>query len=215
MLKTTRYLAAVSAALTVLATTSVAAQVTDSTRQDTLRRPMLRDGSRMNRGVAARAGDRGGRAPGAMRFQGPGRGARHGIAPGAPGMRAGMRAGMQTGKQAGMRRGGGAMPLLRGITLSTEQEKALRGTRAKQLIAAKPLMVEMTSARADAQLARLNGDQKALDAATARLQATRTKLDSLRAQRSPESELRSVLTPEQQKLLDRNISERRNRRAPR
>jgi len=107
------------------------------------------------------------------------------------------------------------MPLLRGITLSTEQEKALRSSRARQLIATKPLMVEMTSARADAQLARLNGDQKALDAATARLQATRTKLDSLRAQRSPVSELRSVLTPEQQKLLDRNLSERGNRRAPR
>lgn len=203
MLKTTRYLAAVTAALTVLATTSVAAQVTDSTRQDTARRPMLRDGFRMNRGVAPRAGDRGGRQPGAMRFQGPGRGAGRDVAPGAPGMRS------------GMRRGGGAMPLLRGITLSTEQEKALRSSRARQLIATKPLMVEMTSARADAQLARLNGDQKALDAATARLQATRTKLDSLRAQRSPVSELRSVLTPEQQKLLDRNLSERGNRRAPR
>lgn len=203
MLRTTRYLAAVSAALTVLATTSVAAQATDTTRQDTARRPMLRDGARMNRGVAPRPGDRAGRSPGAMRFQGPRRGAGRGLEQGAPGMRA------------GMRRGGARMALLRGITLSPDQEKALRSSRARHLVAAKPFMVEMTSARADVQLARINGDQKALDAATARLQAARTRLDSLRSQRSPVSELRAVLTPDQQKLLDRNVSEMRDGRAQR
>lgn len=110
-----------------------------------------------------------------------------------------------------MRRAPGRMALLRGITLSAEQEKALRGAQAKHLQVTKPLMLEMTSARADVQLARLNGDQKALDAATARMTAARSKLDSLRTSRAPASELRAVLTPDQQKLLDRNLSEMGNR----
>lgn len=197
MLRTTRHLAAWSAALTVLAATSVAAQVTDTTRADSTRRPMMRGGMGAPRAMAPRAGVRAERAPGAMRFQRPQAGRR--FADGAP------------ARAAGMRRAPGRMALLRGITLSTEQEKALRSAQAKHLQVSKPLMLEMTSARADARLARLNGDQKALDAATARMTATRTKLDSLRSSRSPASELRAVLTPDQQKLLDRNLSEMGNR----
>ncbi|HPV77001.1 MAG TPA: hypothetical protein PLX31_19000, partial [Gemmatimonadaceae bacterium] len=96
---------------------------------------------------------------------------------------------------------------LRGITLSTDQEKALRATQAKHLLETKPLMLEMLSARTDEQLARLNGDQKALDAASARMTATRTRLDTLRTKRSPIETLRSVLTPDQQKILDKNLAE--------
>jgi Spy/CpxP family protein refolding chaperone len=107
-----------------------------------------------------------------------------------------------------MRSPRGAGSMMRGITLSTEQEKALRSAQARHILATKPLMLEMMSARTDEQLARLNGDQKGLDAASARVTAARTKLDSLRSQRSPTSDLRAVLTPDQQKLLDKNLTER-------
>ncbi len=103
-------------------------------------------------------------------------------------------------------RGGGAM--MRGITLSADQEKALRSSQSKHILATKPLMLEMMSARMDEQLARLNGDQKGLDAATARATTARTRLDSLRSQRSPTADLRAVLTPDQQKILDKNLAER-------
>lgn len=112
------------------------------------------------------------------------------------------------GRGAMMRSPRGAGSMMRGITLSTEQEKALRSSQAKHIMATKPLMLEMMSARTDEQLARLNGDQKGLDAATARVTAARTKLDSLRSQRSPTSDLRAVLTPDQQKILDKNLAER-------
>jgi len=117
----------------------------------------------------------------------------------------GDRAGV-SGRGIGMRGPNGPRALLRGITLSADQEKALRANQARHLLAAKPLMLEMMSARTDAQLARLNGDQKELDAASARLSTSRAKLDSLRGTRTPATELRTVLTPEQQTLLDRNLS---------
>ncbi|MCC6770420.1 MAG: Spy/CpxP family protein refolding chaperone [Gemmatimonadaceae bacterium] len=94
--------------------------------------------------------------------------------------------------------------LLRGITLSADQEKSLRANQSRHLQATKPLMLEMMSARTDEQLARLDGDQKALDAAKARRSASRARLDSLRGTRSSASELRAVLTPDQQTLFDRN-----------
>jgi hypothetical protein len=56
MLRTTRHLAAWSAALTVLAATTVAAQVTDTTRSDSVRRPMMRGGMGANRGMSPRTG---------------------------------------------------------------------------------------------------------------------------------------------------------------
>lgn len=107
----------------------------------------------------------------------------------------------------GVARRARAAHLLRGITLSAEQTKALRANQARHVTAAKPLMLELLSARTDQQLARLNGDQKALDAASARISNARARLDSLRENRSPVEDLRAVLTPEQQKLLDRNLSE--------
>ncbi len=111
--------------------------------------------------------------------------------------------GMRMGGRLGMRQA----PWLRGITLSTEQESRLRAGKAKNLTQAKPLMLEILSARTDEQLARLNGDQKMLDNAMGRLSVARTNLDSLRADRSPTSDLRTVLTPEQQRTFDRNVAE--------
>lgn len=116
--------------------------------------------------------------------------------------------------------------LMRGITLSAEQQRSLRTNQARHITASKPLMLELLSARTDQQLAHLNGDQRALDAATARITTARARLDSLREKRSPVEDLRAVLTPEQQKLLDRNLGEaaqgggaagpmRGNRMAPR
>ncbi len=139
---------------------------------------------------------RGGAMRGDMMRDGRMRGPGGDFRQGAPGMRAGR--GFGPGRQG----------FLRGITLSTDQEKALRSAQAKHLLETKPLMMEMLSARTDEQLARLNGDQKALDAASARLTTTRTKLDSLRGKRSPVETLRSVLTPDQQKILDKNLAER-------
>lgn len=121
-----------------------------------------------------------------------------------PGMRGGRD--RAPGRGVGLRGPDGPRGLLRGITLSTDQEKALRANQARHLLSTKPLMLEMMSARTDEQLARLNGDQKALGAASARLSTSRTRLDSLRSTRSSTTELRAVLTPEQQTLLDRNLS---------
>jgi len=111
------------------------------------------------------------------------------------------------GRGIGVARRARAGFLLRGITLSTEQQKALRTNQARHITTAKPLMLELLSARTDQQLAHLNGDQKALDAAAARITTARARLDSLREKRSPVEDLRAVLSPEQQKLLDRNLSE--------
>ena len=107
----------------------------------------------------------------------------------------------------------GHNPLLRGITLSVDQEKALRATHSKQLLQAKPLMIELLAARTDEQIARLDGDQKALDAASARLATSRTRLDSLRSKRASTADVRSILTPDQGKILDRNLSELSDRSA--
>jgi Spy/CpxP family protein refolding chaperone len=103
--------------------------------------------------------------------------------------------------------------LMRGITLSESQERALRDVRVKHISAMKPLQVEMISARADAEIAQLKGDQKALDAANARLESVRDKVRKLMEERSPTSDLRSVLTPDQQKILDKNLAEGAQRRA--
>lgn len=120
-----------------------------------------------------------------------------------------------SGREAGMRFGAGLRaPLLRGIALSSDQEKALRGSESRHLATAKPLMIEMLSARTDEQLARLNGDQKALEQASARLGAARAKLDSLGSQRSPTRDLRALLSPEQQKILDKNLSQMGDDRGP-
>jgi len=180
----------------VVAASAASAQATDSTRTAPPP-PSGRGGMGPLRGM----GPRGGVAPRGMDDRGPRGGMRgrrfdrerEGFGPGARAMGAARRA------RAGL--------LLRGITLSADQQKALRAGQARHLASSKPLMLELLSARTDQQLARLNGDQKGLDAATARLTTARTRLDSLREKRSPVEELRAVLTPEQQKLLDRNLSE--------
>lgn len=195
MSRTIRTLAACTAALTLLAASGSAAQSTDSTRSAP---PQPRRGiGGPGGGMRGEFGPREGRGPGWE--MGGRRGGRGGFGPrsgpGAPGRGAMMQS----------PRGGA---LMRGITLSADQEKALRSAQARHILATKPLMVEMMSARMDEQLARANGDQKGLDAATARIAAARTKLDTLRSQRSPTSDLRAVLTPDQQKILDKNLIER-------
>lgn len=187
MNSTIRQFGVATAALTLFAATTAVAQVADSTKRPA---PEMRDGA-MRGGMM-----RGNRMRDGMMREGMMRGPGGDFRQGAPGMRAGREFGP------------GRQGFLRGITLSTDQEKALRSAQAKHLLETKPLMMEMLSARTDEQLARLNGDQKALDAASARLTTTRTKLDSLRGKRSPVETLRSVLTPDQQKILDKNLAER-------
>jgi hypothetical protein len=204
MSRSFRILATWSLAVTVgvaVTTVTANAQSTDST----LRQPPGRGGVGPQRGMGPRSGAFGPRGfaddGGGFSDRGPragmrGRrleGARDRFGTGARGMGAARRA------RAGY--------LMRGITLSADQEKALRTNQARQITTTKPFMLELLSARTDQQLARLNGDQRALDAATARISTARTKLDSLREMRSPVEELRGILTPEQQKLLDRNLSE--------
>lgn len=108
---------------------------------------------------------------------------------------------------------GGRGGMLRGITLSDAQRKSLTAGRVKHLTSMKPLQVEMISARADAQIAQLNGDQKALDAANARLTSARDQMRKLMQDRSPTTDLRNVLTPDQQKIFDKNLSDGMQRRA--
>lgn len=198
MSRTLRTLATCSVALTMLAASTAMAQTADSTRTTpppaAPRRGVMGPGG----GMRGQFGPPNGGAPDWGRMRGrTGRGEMGpGFAPGAP------------GRGAMMRGPGGNGALMRGITLSTDQEKALRSSQAKQILVTKPLMLEMMSARMDEQLARLNGDQKGLDAATARATTARTRLDSLSSQRDPTADLRAVLTPDQQKILDKNLAER-------
>lgn len=196
MSRTMRILATCTAALALIATSRAAtAQTADSTR--TSPPPPRRGGMGPGAGMRGEFGPPPGGAPGwGMRGGRAGRGGfGQGFGPGAPGRGTAMRSPH-----------GGA--LMRGITLSADQQKALRAAQAKHILTTKPLMLEMMSARMDEQLAQVNGDQKGLDAATARVTAARTKLDSLRSQRTPTADLRAVLTPDQQKILDRNLAER-------
>ncbi len=212
MKRSTRHLGTLALGLTIMALDSLGAQTTDSTR--TPARASVRDST----GAGPRMGMR--RRTARPEAMGPrerddyssnwrrvspdervelGRGGFGGRGP--------------MTRPIAMLRSRGPNPLLRGITLSTDQEKALRATHSNQLMQAKPLMMELLSARTDEQIARLNGDQKALDHARARLEANQTWLDSLRSKRSPTGDLRSVLTPDQVKILDRNLSEFPDRRA--
>jgi len=217
MKRSTRHLGTLALGLTIVALDSLGAQTTDSTR--TPARASVRDstgaGPRMGmRRRTARPETMGSRGrddySSKWRRVSPdeqvelGRG---GFGRGGFGGRGPMT------RPIAMLRSRGPNPLLRGITLSTDQEKALRATHSNQLMQAKPLMMELLSARTDEQIARLNGDQKALDAASARLEANQSRLDSLRSKRSPTGDLRSVLTPDQVKILDRNLSEFPDRRA--
>lgn len=205
MFSSTRTLTACALALTAAVASPLAAQSTDTTRAA---RPPMGEGMMGPRAEMRarmlermRADDDFRPRRGEMRRDGGRSGMRGDMQRGFRGGRGGA-----PGRGVGMRGPGGARALLRGITLSADQEKALRTNQARHLLATKPLMLEMMSARTDEQLARLNGDQKALDAASTRLTATRARLDSLREGRSPVSDLRAVLTPDQQKLLDRNLA---------
>jgi len=183
-----RHLTLTAAVLSLVALEQAGAQTVDTTQTD--RRPEVR--GRMRRGMVE-----------------PQPGGRYDVGPRGRRFMNESPLGMRTGARLGARpdRGG----LMRGITLSADQERALRTNQSRHLQATKPLLVEIVSARADEELARLNGDQKALDAAAMRHTTARTRLDSLRSGRSTTAELRSVLTPDQQKLLDRNLSELANR----
>ncbi|MDP1861162.1 MAG: hypothetical protein Q8K82_20980 [Gemmatimonadaceae bacterium] len=212
MKRSTRHLGTLALGLTILALDSLGAQTTDSTR--TPARASVRDST----GAGPRMGMR--RRTARPEIMGPRErddyssnwrrvspGERVELGRGGFGGRGRMT------RPIAMLRSRGPNPLLRGITLSTDQEKALRATHSSQLMQAKPLMMELLSARTDEQIARLNGDQKALDAASARLAVNQSRLDSLRSKRSPTGDLRSVLTPDQVKILDRNLSEFPDRRA--
>lgn len=183
MLRSTRHVAAVAAVLTTLGTTALAAQSGDSTRAT--RRDSATAGERqLRRGMAPRWQQR--VAPGGM--------------------------GRDRARPALAQRGRRGNALLAGITLSTEQERALRTTRARRVAELKPLLIEGVSARSDVQIAQLNGDQRALDAANARLRANREKLVALRDSQSYVRDLRAVLTPDQQQKLDTNLESLGTRR---
>lgn len=102
--------------------------------------------------------------------------------------------------------------MMRGITLSESQERAMRAIRVKHISSMKPLQIEMITARADAEIAQLNGDQKGLDAANGRLTSSREQMQKLMKDRSPTTDLRGILTPDQQKTLDKNLSDGAQRR---
>lgn len=212
MKRSTRHLGTLALGLTIMALDSLGAQTTDSTR--TPARASVRDST----GAGPRMGMR--RRTARPEAMGPRE--RDDYSPQwrrvSPDERFELGRGGFGGRgrmtrPIAMLRSRGPNPLLRGITLSTDQEKALRATHSKQLVQAKPFMMELLSARTDEQIARLNRDQTALDDAGARLEANQTRLDSLRSKRSPTGDLRSVLTPDQVKILDRNLSEFPDRRA--
>ena len=184
-------LAALAAALSITSAGPLEAQSADSTRAP---RPRHQVGDSVGGAERDVHGPR-------MRGMREGRGTRN--------MRGTRRDQAMAGREGrgGMRRG-----LMRDITLSDAQQRALRSVQVKRMTEMKPLQLELMSARMDARIARLNGDQKALDAANARLASTRERVQKLAADREPMSELRAVLTPEQQKLLDRNLAESAQRR---
>jgi Spy/CpxP family protein refolding chaperone len=100
--------------------------------------------------------------------------------------------------------------LFRGIKLSDAEKAKLKDIHSKYATQAKSLREQMKPAMQEARTARQKGDTAAARAVLARNKGTFDKLAQLR--KSEQAEVRSALTPENQKLYDANVQQMAKRR---
>ena len=114
---------------------------------------------------------------------------------------------MEQGMRAGAR---GERGLFRGIKLSDAEKAKLKDIHGKYATQAKSLREQMKPAMQEARAARQKGDTAAARAVWARNKGSMDKLAELR--KSEQAEVRSALTPENQKLYDANVQQMAKRR---
>ena len=113
---------------------------------------------------------------------------------------------MRQGMRAGAR---GERGLFRGIKLSDAEKAKLKEIHGKYATQAKSLREQMKPAMQEARADRQKGDTAAARAVWARNKGSVDKLVELR--KSEQAEIRSALTPENQKLFDANVSRLKER----
>jgi Spy/CpxP family protein refolding chaperone len=124
-------------------------------------------------------------------------------APGAQAGRGAMGRGMQGGR--------GERGLFRGIKLSDTEKAKLKTIRAKYAPEQKQLRESLKPAMQEARAARQKGDSVAAKAAFDRTKDGREKMKALMDRER--AEVRSALTPENQKQFDANVQKFAQRRA--
>ncbi|MDB4883875.1 MAG: hypothetical protein JWL95_2641 [Gemmatimonadetes bacterium] len=101
--------------------------------------------------------------------------------------------------------------LLRGITLSDAEKARVKQIQSKYRTESKSLRESMKPAMQDARAARQKGDTAGMQAAWNRTAGDRTKLHALMEREG--TELRTALSPENQRLFDANAKQLEQRRA--
>jgi Spy/CpxP family protein refolding chaperone len=107
--------------------------------------------------------------------------------------------------------GRGGRGLFRGITLSDAEKARIKQVHEKYSAEAKPLRESLRPAMQDARAARQKGDTAAARAALSRTSGDREKLRALMDRQK--AEIRSALTPENQRVFDANAKQLEQRRA--
>jgi Spy/CpxP family protein refolding chaperone len=110
-----------------------------------------------------------------------------------------------------VRDGRGRGGLLRGIALSEAEKTRVKGIRAKYQDEAKALRESLQPAMEDVRAARQKHDSVAVKAAWDRTAGDRQKLQAL--MQRERDEIRTALTPENQKVFDANVKAMEQRRA--
>jgi Spy/CpxP family protein refolding chaperone len=122
--------------------------------------------------------------------------------------------GAQAGRHAmdrGMQGGRGQRGLLRGIKLSDTEKAKLKEIRTKYAPEQKQLRESLRPAMKEAHLARQKGDSAAARAAFDRTKDGREKMKALTNRE--QADIRTALTPENQKQFDANLQRLTQRRA--
>ncbi len=99
----------------------------------------------------------------------------------------------------------GDRALFRGIDLSSAQKTKVDSIRSRYQSESKSLREQMAPEMKNARAARQGGDSAKIAAARQSVSASREKMMSLHKQEI--SEIRGVLTPEQQTTFDKNVSQ--------
>ena len=106
---------------------------------------------------------------------------------------------------------GGRGGLFRGITLSDAEKARMKQVHEKYGAEAKALRESMRPALQDARAARQKGDTAGMRAAVSRTAGDREKLRTMMDRQK--AEIRSALTPENQRAFDANAKQLEQRRA--
>ncbi|HEU6451398.1 MAG TPA: Spy/CpxP family protein refolding chaperone [Gemmatimonadaceae bacterium] len=99
--------------------------------------------------------------------------------------------------------------LFKGINLSSAQEARVDSIRSKYRSESKSLREQMGPGMKSARAARQSGDSSKIAEARQNMSASREKMQSLHKQEI--SEIRGVLTPQQQSTFDKNVEQMQSR----